>query len=131
MPCSTLSAITVPGKSSAFPAISRCPFFKEIEDSAALPLHGLSHELAIGLAADASARFRASISVAAVTWGAGAFTLVNPTAGASPPSRRAGLLSEHGEVVLGSHFGAAGDPSITRAGRGIALRFDKFGRTLN
>jgi indolepyruvate decarboxylase len=58
------------------------PFFKEIEDSAILPLYTLSHEPAIGFAADAAARFRASISVAAVTWGAGAFNLVNPTAGA-------------------------------------------------
>jgi indolepyruvate decarboxylase len=58
------------------------PFFKVIEESAILPLYTLSHEPAVGFAADAAARFRASISVAAVTWGAGAFNLMNPTAGA-------------------------------------------------
>jgi indolepyruvate decarboxylase len=56
------------------------PFFREIEDSAILPLYALSHEPAIGFAA--ASRFRASISVLAVTWGAGAFNLVNATAGA-------------------------------------------------
>ncbi|CAH2600613.1 Indole-3-pyruvate decarboxylase [Rhodovastum atsumiense] len=58
------------------------PFFKTIEDSGILPFHTLSHEPAVGFAADAAARFRASISAAVVTWGAGAFNLVNPIAGA-------------------------------------------------
>jgi indolepyruvate decarboxylase len=58
------------------------PFFKVIEDSGTLPFYTLSHEPAVGFAADAAARFHASISVAVATWGAGAFNLVNSIAGA-------------------------------------------------
>jgi indolepyruvate decarboxylase len=58
------------------------PLFKVIEESGMLPFYTLSHEPAIGFAADAAARFHASISVAVVTWGAGAFNLVNSIAGA-------------------------------------------------
>jgi indolepyruvate decarboxylase len=58
------------------------PFFKTIEETGTLPLYTLSHEPAVGFAADAAARFRASISVAVATWGAGAFNLVNAVAGA-------------------------------------------------
>jgi len=58
------------------------PFFKVIEESGALPFYTLSHEPAVGFAADAAARFRGAISVAVVTWGAGAFNLVNAVAGA-------------------------------------------------
>ncbi len=58
------------------------PFFKVIEESGVLPFYTLSHEPAVGFAADAAARFRSSISVAVATWGAGAFNLVNPVAGA-------------------------------------------------
>ena len=58
------------------------PFFKVIEESGTLPFYTLSHEPAVGFAADAAARFRGGISVAVATWGAGAFNLVNPVAGA-------------------------------------------------
>jgi indolepyruvate decarboxylase len=58
------------------------PFFKVIEESGVLPFYTMSHEPAVGFAADAAARFRGSISVAVATWGAGAFNLVNPIAGA-------------------------------------------------
>ena len=58
------------------------PFFKVIEESAVLPFYTLSHEPAVGFAADAAARFHGAISVAVVTWGAGAFNLVNAVAGA-------------------------------------------------
>ena len=58
------------------------PFFKVIEESGTLPFYTLSHEPAVGFAADGAARFRCSISVAVATWGAGAFNLVNPIAGA-------------------------------------------------
>src|SRR5579885_3317620 len=58
------------------------PFFKVIEESGALPYYTLSHEPAVGFAADAASRFRAGISAAVVTWGAGAFNLVNAVAGA-------------------------------------------------
>ncbi len=85
------------------------PFFKVIEESGTLPHYTLSHEPGVGFAADAAARFRGSISVAVVTWGAGAFNLVNAIAGAfaerSPvvvisgapgmPERAAGLQLHH------------------------------------
>src|ERR1700746_833127 len=58
------------------------PFFKMIEEGGPLPFYTLSHEPAVGFAADAAARFHASISVAVATWGAGAFNLVNAVAGA-------------------------------------------------
>lgn len=58
------------------------PFFKSIEESGRVPFYTLSHEPAVGFAADAAARFHADISVAVVTWGAGAFNLVNAVAGA-------------------------------------------------
>jgi indolepyruvate decarboxylase len=58
------------------------PLFREIERSAALPLYTLSHEPGVGFAADAAARFRGGLGVAAVTYGAGAFNLVNAVAGA-------------------------------------------------
>ncbi len=58
------------------------PFFKAIEESGTLPFYTLSHEPAVGFAADAAARFHGGISVAVATWGAGAFNLVNPVAGA-------------------------------------------------
>ena len=57
------------------------PFFKVVEESGALPFYTLSHEPAVGFAADAAARFRGGLSVAVATWGAGAFNLVNPVAG--------------------------------------------------
>ncbi len=58
------------------------PFFKVIEDTGTLPFYTLSHEPAVGFAADAAARFHGGLSVAVATWGAGAFNLVNPIAGA-------------------------------------------------
>ena len=56
------------------------PFFKEIEASNILPLHTLSHEPAVGFAADAAARYRGTIGVACVTYGAGALNMINPVA---------------------------------------------------
>lgn len=58
------------------------PFFKVIEECRVLPFYTLSHEPAVGFAADGAARFRGGISVAVATWGAGAFNLVNAVAGA-------------------------------------------------
>lgn len=57
-------------------------FFKQIEDSGILPLYTLSHEPAVGFAADASARYHSRLGVAAVTYGAGALNMVNPVASA-------------------------------------------------
>ena len=58
------------------------PLFKVIEESAILPHFTLSHEPAVGFAADAAARYHPSLGVAVVTYGAGAFNLVNAVAGA-------------------------------------------------
>ena len=58
------------------------PLFKVIEETGILPLYTLSHEPAVGFAADAAARFHSKPSVAAVTYGAGALNMVNPIAAA-------------------------------------------------
>jgi len=58
------------------------PLFKVIEESNILPSFTLSHEPAVGFAADASARYRGGLGVAVVTYGAGAFNIVNSIAGA-------------------------------------------------
>jgi indolepyruvate decarboxylase len=58
------------------------PFFKVIEESGILPYYTLSHEPGVGFAADAAARYHRGLGVAVVTFGAGAFNLVNAVAGA-------------------------------------------------
>lgn len=94
------------------------PFFKIIEESRILPLHTLSHEPGVGFAADATARFRSGLGVAAVTYGAGALNMVNAVAGAyaekspvvvisgAPGSGEStsGLLLHHQAKTLNSQF---------------------------
>lgn len=58
------------------------PFYKVVEESGILPHFQLSHEPAVGFAADAAARYHSGLGVAVVTYGAGAFNLVNAVAGA-------------------------------------------------
>jgi indolepyruvate decarboxylase len=58
------------------------PLFKAVEQSNILPLYTLSHEPGIGFAADAAARYRCGLGAAVVTYGAGAFNIVNAVAGA-------------------------------------------------
>jgi indolepyruvate decarboxylase len=58
------------------------PLFKVIEESKILPSFTLSHEPAVGFAADASARYHGGLGVAVVTYGAGGFNIVNSIAGA-------------------------------------------------
>src|SRR5262245_13431096 len=58
------------------------PFFKVVEESGILPHYTLSHEPGVGFAADAAARYHRGLGVAVVTFGAGAFNLVNAVAGA-------------------------------------------------
>jgi indolepyruvate decarboxylase len=58
------------------------PLFKVIEESNILPSFTLSHEPGVGFAADATARYHGGLGVAVVTYGAGAFNLVNSIAGA-------------------------------------------------
>lgn len=94
------------------------PLFKVIEESKILPLYTFSHEPAVGFAADAAARFHSKPSVAAVTYGAGAFNMVNPVAAAyaekSPvivisggpgaSDRSTGLLVHHQAKQLSSQM---------------------------
>src|SRR3979490_1683304 len=58
------------------------PLFKVIEESRILPHFTLSHEPAVGFAADAAARSHPGLGVAVVTYGAGAFNVLNAVAGA-------------------------------------------------
>lgn len=58
------------------------PFFEVIERTGILPLYTLSHEPGVGFAADAAVRMNRGLGVAVVTYGAGAFNLVNAVAGA-------------------------------------------------
>src|SRR5512140_2517910 len=94
------------------------PFFDAIEADGRLPLYTLSHEPAVGFAADAAARMRCAPSVAAVTYGAGAFNIVNAVAAAfaekSPVvvisgapgayERGSGLLLHHQAKTLDSQY---------------------------
>ncbi len=94
------------------------PFFKVMEESRILPLYTVSHEPAVGFAADAAARFNSALGVAAVTYGAGAFNMVNAVSGAyaekSPvvvisavpgaAEARSGLLLHHQGKTLDSQF---------------------------
>lgn len=79
-----LQALAQRGATEVFgiPGDFALPLFCEIERSAMLPLITLSHEPAVGFAADAAARLRGGLGVAAVTYGAGAFNIVNAVAGA-------------------------------------------------
>ena len=83
------------------------PFFKVIEESRILPFYTLSHEPAVGFAADAAARYQSGLGVAVVTYGAGAFNLVNAVAGA---------YAERSPVVV-----VAGAPSARERVSGLLL----------
>jgi indolepyruvate decarboxylase len=80
------------------------PFYKVIEESKILPHYTLSHEPAVGFAADAAARYHGGLGVAVVTYGAGAFNVVNAVAGA---------YAERSPVVVIAGAPGAGE----RAGR--------------
>lgn len=75
-------------------------FFKAIEESRILPWFTLSHEPAVGFAADAAARYHSQIGVAVITYGAGAFNIVNAVAGA---------YAERSPVVVVSGAPGAGE----------------------
>jgi indolepyruvate decarboxylase len=115
-----LRALQAHGATRVFgiPGDFALPFFKVIEESGVLPLHTLSHEPGVGFAADAAARMGQRLGVAAITYGAGAFNLVNSIAGAcaerSPvvvisgapgnAERSSGLLLHHQAKSLDSQF---------------------------
>ena len=84
------------------------PFFREIERSNILPLYTLSHEPAVGFAADSAARYRSSLSVAAVTYGAGGLNMINPVAQAYAEKSPVVIVSgapgaNEGQLGLGLH----------------------------
>ena len=81
---SLLHALAAHGAREVFgiPGDFALPFFKVIEESRILPLYTLSHEPAVGFAADAASRMNCTLGVAAVTYGAGALNVVNAVAGA-------------------------------------------------
>lgn len=94
------------------------PYFRIIEETGILPLYTLSHEPAVGFAADAAARIEGAPGVAAVTYGAGALNMINAVAAAyaekSPlvvlsggPGQgesRSGLLLHHQAKTLDSQY---------------------------
>ncbi len=94
------------------------PLFEVIERTRILRLYTLSHEPAVGFAADGATRFHGGIGVAAITYGAGAFNLVNSVAGAyaersplvvlsgapSRAERSSGLLVHHQARTLDSQL---------------------------
>ncbi len=83
------------------------PFYKIIEESGILPHYTLSHEPGVGFAADAAARYHGGLGVAVVTYGAGAFNLVNAIAGA---------YAERSPVVV-----VAGAPGARERASGLLL----------
>lgn len=83
------------------------PLFKQIEESAILPLVTLSHEPGLGFAADAAVRMHGGIGVTVVTYGAGALNMVNAVANA---------YAERVPLVI-----VAGCPGALEAQNGLVL----------
>jgi len=126
-----LQALKARGATEVFgiPGDFALPLFRAIESSALLPLHTLSHEPGVGFAADAAARARGGLGVAAVTYGAGAFNLVNAVAGAyaervplvvlsgAPAAHEAasGLLLHHQVKTLDSQWRLFEELTVDRA----------------
>ena len=117
---SLLHALKAHGANQIFgiPGDFALPYFRIIEQSAILPLYTLSHEPGVGFAADACGRISGGLGVAAVTYGAGAFNMVNAVASAyaekSPlvvlsggPGKgesQSGFLLHHQAKTLDSQF---------------------------
>jgi indolepyruvate decarboxylase len=117
---SLLHALKAHGARQIFgiPGDFALPYFRIIEQSAILPLYTLSHEPGVGFAADACGRIGGGLGVAAVTYGAGAFNMVNAVASAyaerSPlvvlsggPGKgesQSGFLLHHQAKTLDSQF---------------------------
>ncbi|MDJ0949265.1 MAG: indolepyruvate/phenylpyruvate decarboxylase [Alphaproteobacteria bacterium] len=83
------------------------PFFKVIEETKILPYYTMSHEPGVGFAADAAVRWNSGLGVAVVTYGAGAFNMVNAVAGA---------YAEKSPLVV-----ISGAPGAAEARRGLLL----------
>ncbi|HEY0064125.1 MAG TPA: indolepyruvate/phenylpyruvate decarboxylase [Telluria sp.] len=93
-------------------------FFRQAEASGLLPIYTLSHEPAVGFAADAAARYHRRPGVAVVTYGAGALNMVNAVASSyaekvplvvisgapGAAERRSGYLLHHQARTLDSQL---------------------------
>ncbi len=84
-------------------------FFQQVAESGILPLYTLSHEPAVGFAADASARFHTRLGVAAVTYAVAAsyaekvpLVVISGAPGAG--ERRNGYLLHHQAKSLDSQL---------------------------
>ncbi len=126
-----LDALRARGATEIFgiPGDFALPLFREFERAAVLPVHTLSHEPAVGFAADAATRARGGLGVAAVTYGAGAFNLVNTVAAAyaervplvvlsgAPAAHEAasGLLLHHQVKTLDSQWRVFEELTVDRA----------------
>ena len=143
-----LQALKARGATEIFgiPGDFALPLFREFEKSALLPLHTLSHEPGVGFAADGAARARGGLGVAAVTYGAGAFNLVNVVAGAyaervplvvisgAPAAHEAasGFLLHHQVKSLDSQWRVFEELTVDRARLDDALRAPELmARVLN
>ena len=128
---SLLHALKARGATEVFgiPGDFALPLFREIERAGVLPLFTLSHEPGVGFAADAASRARGGLGVAAVTYGAGAFNLVNAVAGAyaervplvvlsgAPAAHeaRSGYLLHHQVKTLDSQWRLFEELTVARA----------------
>lgn len=126
-----LLALKARGATEVFgiPGDFALPLFGAIEKAAILPLHTLSHEPGLGFAADAAARVRGGLGVAAVTYGAGALNMINPVASAyaervplvvisgAPAAHEAasGLLLHHQVKTLDSQWRLFEEVTVDRA----------------
>lgn len=126
-----LEALAARGATEIFgiPGDFAIPMFREFERLGILPLYTFSHEPAVGFAADAAARARGGLGVAAVTYGAGAFNIVNAVACAyaervplvvlsgAPAAREAasGLLLHHQVKTLDSQWRVFEELTVARA----------------
>jgi indolepyruvate decarboxylase len=100
-----LDALKAYGANEIFgiPGDFALPFFREIERTGKLPLYTLSHEPGVGFAADAAARYRSSLAVAAVTYGAGALNMVNAAAQAYAEKSPVVIVSGAPGAAEGQH----------------------------
>lgn len=83
------------------------PFFKVMEESNILPFYTLSHEPGVGFAADSAGRENSTLGVVAITYGAGAFNVLNAATGA---------YAEKSPLVI-----LSGGPGIEESRLGVLL----------
>ncbi len=95
------------GEIFGIPGDFALPFFRQIESSGILPLYTFSHEPGLGFAADAAGRYRGTLGVAVVTYGAGCLNMINAVANA---------YAEKSPLVV-----ISGAPGATEGDMGLSL----------